>query len=504
MKIIVVEDEERTRKGIIKLIQKCGEAYQVMGESDNGVEGAALIEDLKPDLVITDIRMPGMDGIAMLELLKQRGLRFKSIILSGYSEFDFARRALQTGVVSEYLLKPITADDLIRVLKSVENELLIDLMNGKEAHMPAMGPEELLRRYLENGDVNKELFDLHIHEFLSFHPDQDIQVSNLYLGEMYQEVIGKVKEEIRYFLKNDAHVEQSYLVELPDSQELVVLMQSEAIEKTSGTLADLWNRLNKKFLIPIVISWTSLPTLRHVKQETDQLRELHKWSILHVERPILFAEDLQKQSPPRHIQYPADIELKMKEALSSRDKEKVYACGEAMIAACTKQASHPEEVIEACLRFASGMLHLGEAINGDAMMTSQRNEIFHRITSAKTRLELGQALLMSADYVCQYKGKEAKVYSLVISKAIKIIQERYHTGLSLEEIANGCHVTPEYLSSLFQKELGVSFTAYIRDVRITKAKELLLNSSLKSFEIGERVGYPDAKYFSKVFKEMTG
>ncbi|MNR27937.1 HTH-type transcriptional regulator YesS [compost metagenome] len=111
---------------------------------------------------------------------------------------------------------------------------------------------------------------------------------------------------------------------------------------------------------------------------------------------------------------------------------------------------------------------------------------------------------LAAEYACQHVGQQEKSVGLIIHKASKLIQERYQTGISLDELASHFNITPEYLSSLFQKELGMSFTAYLKDIRMKKAKELLMNTSLKSYEVAEQVGYPDAKYFSKVFKDAIG
>lgn len=115
MKIIVVEDEARVRTGIIRLIKRERPQYVVVGESDNGVDGMYMIKQLKPDLVITDIRMPRMSGLKMLENLEASRLTPTVVILSAYSDFEYAKTAIRYGVF-EYLLKPVTAEELTQVL----------------------------------------------------------------------------------------------------------------------------------------------------------------------------------------------------------------------------------------------------------------------------------------------------------------------------------------------------------------------------------------------------
>lgn len=118
MRIVVVEDEVATRRGIIKLIKKVNPEFVVVGEADNGYDGMLLIKELHPDVVIADIVMPRIDGLRMIENARSCSPDTKYIILSGYEEFEFARRAVHLHV-TEYLLKPITVDQLTQVLNKI-------------------------------------------------------------------------------------------------------------------------------------------------------------------------------------------------------------------------------------------------------------------------------------------------------------------------------------------------------------------------------------------------
>jgi two-component system response regulator YesN len=141
---------------------------------------------------------------------------------------------------------------------------------------------------------------------------------------------------------------------------------------------------------------------------------------------------------------------------------------------------------------------------GDIPAFKDQNDILQRLASVQTPNELKEALAELADHIASEIERVPQSYSFIIHKSVKMIQEQYQNGVTLEELAHSFHITPEYLSSLFQKELGVSYTAYLKELRIKKAKELLLNERLKAFEVANRVGYSDAKYFSRVFKEATG
>ena len=122
MRIVVVEDEMCIREGLVKLLERIDRSYIVVGQADNGKSGLELIKESKPDLVITDVQMPIMDGLEMLRCLQEKQPLPKVIILSAYSEFSYAQQAIKLGV-SEYLIKPIMVNELTQALRMVEQQL---------------------------------------------------------------------------------------------------------------------------------------------------------------------------------------------------------------------------------------------------------------------------------------------------------------------------------------------------------------------------------------------
>lgn len=120
-KIVIVEDEFRTRQGLGHLINKVDLGCRVIGDAENGYEGLKMIRDLEPDIVITDIRMPKMDGLEMIEKVKAMGIGCVFVILSGYADFEYARQGLRLGV-KEYLLKPATISDVKELLRKLSDE----------------------------------------------------------------------------------------------------------------------------------------------------------------------------------------------------------------------------------------------------------------------------------------------------------------------------------------------------------------------------------------------
>lgn len=123
MKVIIIEDEDISRNGLVHVIEKRHTNFKVVGEADNGVDGLNLIRRLKPDVVITDIKMPKLDGLKMLELAKNEGLSSVAVIISGYSDFELTQKAIRLGV-KDYLRKPILVEEVDELLNRLYKSII--------------------------------------------------------------------------------------------------------------------------------------------------------------------------------------------------------------------------------------------------------------------------------------------------------------------------------------------------------------------------------------------
>ena len=202
--------------------------------------------------------------------------------------------------------------------------------------------------------------------------------------------------------------------------------------------------------------------------------------------------------------YPVEVENQMRVAM--------YGSGTADISAVLNEfnASFPEgrvyqprEVKECYVRFLWLIISFAKEIGGEWDKAVDRQKLLSEIMDAKTREELkGVAESITMRLAPAENG--VNVSHLTVRKAIGLIHECYKDGITLDEISRRLRVTPEYLGTLFHREVGTSFSTYIRNVRIDKAKELLCGTQLKLYEVAEKTGYSDPKYFSKVFREVTG
>lgn len=506
MRIVVVEDEANTREGIIKLIRKINVRYMVVGEADNGLDGIEIVRRTLPDLVIADIKMPKMTGIEMLEQLKECGIRHKTVILTGFSEFEYAQKALRMGV-SEYLEKPITMEDLHSTLEKIEKELTVQKLLGYPSSDLIENAERLLARMAEQDGTVSETSVHILYEICGFDPDIPLYVLSFYLGRDFEQKEMQAKTEIgRLLAKFGSHIQFA----LPTDRSIAAIVQCQVEEHEfermlrreveSGSF--FWNAKH-------VLCWGTIQDLNGLKDMVARLKKCRKWSIVRGNFQIL-NEQILTETEIHHStkapSYPIALENKAKAALFKRNEEELRHCFREWMQECLANADHPEYVLKVSVRFLSSILQVAGEIHDESLYHERLKEYMDTLMMVQTHEEWIFTMEKIADWIIAdiKRSSIAVPYSLTLQKAIRMIEEHFQEGITLEEIASVLRITPEYLSSLFTKEMKKTYSAYVKELRIKKAKELLSNSELKVFEIARRVGYPDAKYFSRVFKEETG
>lgn len=166
MKIAVIEDEKPIREGLVHILNKISPEYQVVGSAENGAEGLILLEEEMPDLIMLDIQMPDMDGLQMLKEARARGIYTKVIILTAYSDFSYAKKAIELGI-ENYLLKPVNLTELKKTLEKIKEELFVE-QRGKNS----LSLEKILKDILDGEYEKNERLDASSLSFFSYSPSR--------------------------------------------------------------------------------------------------------------------------------------------------------------------------------------------------------------------------------------------------------------------------------------------------------------------------------------------
>jgi len=497
MKIAIVEDEIRIREGIITLLQRIG-PFEIVGVAANGREGLLMIEEKRPELIITDIKLPSMSGLEMLESLKEKKIKYKAIILSAFSEFEYAQKGISLGV-SEYLVKPISLDSFTRAIntvkKQIEKSRLLDLANPQQ-----LSTLENVLFGLTYGSLSTSV---EINDFLisnySIDVDDDFLIFYVYQTDDF--LLERCKNLLSSRLEKK---KRSYCV-LPfrERQGLAFfLYNTPDIEEQKEYL--------KKVLVPelykigkdnVLFYWEILHSLHDLKDRMEELWKSLDWGISYPPGTILERET-KNQEEYVHLNYPMELETKAKVIICSRDNGAFTKNIDDAYCHFTAHFHAPNEIRENMIRYVTSLYHILSDTGGLSTDSLEYSSLIENISSSKTKKELKISFSKIRDYLDE--SCEVSDYSLPIKQVERIIYEQYDKGISLFEIAEKLNMTPGYLGSLFHKETGVSFNNFLKQYRLQKAKTLLIETNEKLISIAKSVGFSDAKYLSKTFKEKTG
>ena len=525
IKVFLVEDEMVIRRGIKNSIDWEKEGYIFCGEASDGELAYPMIIKEKPDILITDIRMPFMDGLELCKLVKKELPNIKILILSGYDEFDYAKEAIRLGV-TEYLLKPISSGKLLEALNGVSESI----RREKE-------DKDLVRKYMEemreNTEHEKQKFfeqmiagNLSMADALETGKKYEMNLSagmyNLLLfrftlgkenrksGELLGEAeyaIEKLTERLEYVFEFQRGVEGWAFLLMADNEE----QMSERVKELSKVLEE------------IMKNYSTIAYFGGIGQPVARLRELEE-SFREAERAlaarftmelnrIISVEDIRMA---QNVDTLDDIEITsfgeiektrtmLEKFLNNGAEDEIDECVDVYI------NELPEENLKSVLMRQYiimdayiVMMSFCEKIEGiEGEMQAQSEELKNSMKTIQTLEEIKNYIRMLLKKIIGVRDTiSGRRYSDIIEIAKDQIRKTYMSDeISLNTIAAEVGMSPSYFSSIFSKEMGKTFVEYLTEIRMDRAKELLMCSSMKTSEIGYEVGYKDPHYFSYIFKK---
>lgn len=525
IKVFLVEDEMVIRRGIKNSIDWEKEGYIFCGEASDGELAYPMIIKEKPDILITDIRMPFMDGLELCKLVKKELPNIKILILSGYDEFDYAKEAIRLGV-TEYLLKPISSGKLLEALNGVSESI----RREKE-------DKDLVRKYMEemreNTKHEKQKFfeqmiagNLSMADALETGKKYEMNLSagmyNLLLfrftlgeenrksGELLGEAeyaIEKLTERLEYVFEFQRGVEGWAFLLMADNEE----QMSERVKELSKDLEE------------IMKNYSTIAYFGGIGQPVARLRELEE-SFREAERALAarFTMELNRIISVEDIRMAQNVDtLDDIEIMSFGEIEKTRTMLEKFLNNGAEDEIDefvdvyinelPEENLKSVLMRQYiimdayiVMMSFCEKIEGiEGEMQAQSEELKNSMKTIQTLEEIKNYIRMLLKKIIGVRDTiSGRRYSDIIEIAKDQIRKTYMSDeISLNTIAAEVGMSPSYFSSIFSKEMGKTFVEYLTEIRMDRAKELLMCSSMKTSEIGYEVGYKDPHYFSYIFKK---
>ena len=496
MKFVIVEDELRIREGIARLLPKLNGDYAVAGEAENGAEGLELIRREQPDVVITDVRMPVMDGLEMLRILHKEGSPVKAIVLSAYSEFEYARTAIHLGV-TEYLLKPVNTTEFREAVERVKTEL----ENERSRKSDQIGSIRQVVRNILAGELEleDEVVEYLEREF-DLKKEMPLALFVAHFEIWTKEESEELQRKLRFIVSGQPELSFCIMPE-QGAKEVRILLYGYK----DGHAVKRW--MQSYFLqrestgSRTAMGWTECESIYRLKENYCELERYLDWTIALGDDVIISYPEITRVQT-EFCAYPAEIENEMKMAVCSGRREQIRACADKFHDYFQARVYEPDRIKDCYARFFWALINFEKETGNTCFENLEQRELLESVTGAKTREGLRcitENLLKKAE-----DRTESEIGNLVVKRAVGMVHEYYRNGITLDEIAQRLGITPEYLGTQFHQELKVNFSTYIKTFRMNKAKELLLGTQLKMYEISERVGYSDPKYFSRVFKAETG
>ena len=508
-KILFVEDEDIIRTGLKKIATDAGINFEAIFEANCGKDALEIIKEYSPEIVVTDIKMPKMDGIELIRQCRNLGLDISFIIVSGYGEFAYAQKAISFGV-TEYLLKPIKKMELVDSVNSIISKLDSDKEKRKKINdLQKESVNQILKGKYKPDEINAILNNVDL-EFLN----KSFMVLSYYykheIDKLIHDTVGKmVYSEIQKpFEPIISHT-------FPYKYTIILIKIDDNIELEIDSLL---NNLETKILeIGRTLNLNLYAGLSNISNDISQIHNLVLQSenaldyrLFYYERKLFYYKDTLKANPLVHIPdvYSEDVlnavaHGKISETIDSIDNLfrfllKIEHLTPHLIISTFEELLHGVGKV-----ISKNTVSNLENISNTGILHSESVLFIYRSSDSINNLvtKIKEAFLSAARNSLNDKAGHC---SNAIDSALKYIEENYKKDLSVDKVSNYICMNPNYFSSLFKSKTGYSFTNYLQKIRVEKSKQLLSDPKNRIFEIAEMVGFVNSKYFFKIFKKETG
>ncbi|WP_105617752.1 response regulator transcription factor [Vallitalea okinawensis] len=507
LKVVLIDDEYYTRKALRVTTPWEELGYQLCGEADNGKEGLDLILDKEPDVALIDINMPIMDGLTLIRELRVSKSLTHCVMLTGYSEFDYVRQALQLGV-SNYILKPVPQEELRDELIKLRNKILPGKRKKREEILAQLsGDTHYLVEFTGNSEINKQIQAKSFKRLITFQmlmnnqrPDADTIEMNI---NILKDVIYTIIDEI----------ELEGVCWVASYEECSLFISSEDIKEVSNEsimekLIELSNLINNKYMSRMIVCLSSIfkdvQCLRDISKKNQHI--LANRLVLDTHKPIC-CKDVVINNPYQHKGISDKERHLLTLCLRKKDEEYLKNIIKNIFQEI-KDNLYSISVIESVVQqlFSLAYEYAMECQSTKVMKWQNRKQLREQIATFFTLDELIEWMnsffkdLMEAIIV-----REVSESDLLVNEIKSYILEHYHEqDCNINKVVSHFNFNYHYICKLFKTKTGDSLGEYIITTRMIKAKEIIEKGQHNVEILSANCGYGDSRYFSKCFKKYHG
>lgn len=529
-KLIIVDDEYSTRSGLKMCINWFEYGIEVAGEAENGNKGLELANRVRPDIVLTDVKMPGMDGIEMVKRLKEQHPDTKFVFISGYDDIEYLKSAMKMDAV-DYILKPVNLEELNAVIEKImtmskREESRKDMLQRMSAKLNQSIPllrEKFLIQLIRDGRADRISTEKRI-DFLDLRlpydapycalivridnprtvfdtmTEQNTQLISFAIQNICQEIVdarasGSVFEHQRG--------EYVLLVALPEAEgeDFIFPLVSELMASLNGFLKRMAEEISLTIGIGAAVAHLGL------------LADSYQMALEAIERKLFLGKN-------QVITF--DVLAAQKDVDYRRINERIAVFASVLKTGDANQVSQQLEALFAELRASAGigfidcqriclqlLLVTSQFLSEFGMragdLGERESEAWSQLMKLETLDDMSGYLQGYLKEVCErIENRREKPVPEVITEIIRIIHQRYPDNLTIADIASQVYLAKTYICLLFKQETGETINEYITRVRMEKAKELLQDTDQKLSDVCTAIGYAEPSYFTKQFRKYTG
>lgn len=493
-KVMLVEDEELILQGLKYILDWEEMGMQVIHTAHNGREALELWQQDPVDIIITDINMPVMDGLEFLKELRKTQSRVRCIILTGYDEFEYARKAISLDV-EDYILKPINEEELQSVVELCD-ERLTELDREQASNMDdKAGWIQFLRDSLSREEEDA---------YIALLPEMKEELSacaavmKLDLESLKSAKMSDVFTELQ---KKKPQIRAIYL----SASELLLLFylkEGESGQECSRTAGMIQNQIESSYGILSFISiGTEFKDYHDLPKSYQEAVKLQKYQIIEGYGSCITAEEIKNRKSE-------DITIddtQLRKLIFKKDKDAAVGYIEDLFINNISKDAAVDDFYHICLQITM----LLQDIKVEYKLQDYKNmqnltEMIGKIYQAEDLFAIKTLFIGEVAEIITYLHEEDSQYTPVVKQILSEVQKNYREDMNLKTLAYKYNMNASYLGQIFQKEVGCSFAQYLSNTKNGIAKDLILNTNMRINDIAKEVGYPDTSYFYRKFKQCYG
>ncbi len=529
MNLMIVEDELRLLNNLARNIPWEEHGIDVVATADNGTDAIRIFEQMKPNIVLLDIKMPEQDGLTVAKYIWETDPLVKMIVLSGHDDFTYAQKVIEFNVV-KYILKPASNEEVLqavleareRIREDLEAKYNHEIVQKKWAeHLPRL--QDLFFQNWITGKYAEWEIEQRSGELMIELPGEALwAVTVVDLDPLTEPSTRFRAEDITLLRISLLGLAKEYLEQVPcyifsddDGVTAIVFYDSSRSMRELGSANDFMARvhLNTTRLLSVFKEYLKVTASAGIGRSVDNLLTVnhsYREACQALKERVVHGHDLvipyrDERHPSTAIVGDMRMEKVFTHALESGQRDNAIALIDEWMDEHVDQAKTSDEVYENILLLSMLIVRVIQVQGWPLKETLGRNlEYFHNLRALATKEQMLQWLHGTIDHICMYVIERKKNNrNELIGKMIGLVEANISKDIGLNEAAGHLYINASYLSRLFKQHMGQSFTAYIVEYKMKLAMQWL-KDGMKVSDTANLLGYKDFSYFTKVFRKMWG